>query len=524
MSTLPQRQYGVFITIALAVIGAVVAGVVLFTSGKASDVDLTTAAFVPDDVGFYVAINTDLSSSQWVNTFKLLERLGRDDPEQELMDAVTENGELNWEDDVVPFLGGNAAVFFRSANLLEGEFEGAAVIRCKDSKRALQVALDQSAADVTEGEYAGVAYFQDAQSGAVLARMGDHLVVASSEDVFREVVDVQAGRSPSLAKVAEFRSLRDELSKNFLAFMYVSPGDLAESIFGEAPELRQALEEAGAGDLAFKPSALVVAARDAGFEFHHAALGRPGVVAPLVQPRESRFARLAAADSAIFASTAGISKAWDEVVRSAEDEIDDAIAREGAYTSLDDALRALGDEAGIDSIEQLIDLFAGETAVAFAFPRGNTEDAEFVVFAEVKHEAGARDLLKRVLSKERPRALSEQVNGVEMVILESGDREPLAYGLRDGYLALGDVSRVRHVLAGDAPTLAGSDGYKASLAQLDTRLGSFAYFDLAAILGLREAGLPPELDEATRALRGLIINIVDERDVIRFSGAVGIEE
>ena len=87
MSTLPQRNTGVFITLGLAVVGAVVAAFILFSSGKATDVDLTTARLVPADASLYFALNTDLSSDQWVATFKLIERLGQKNPQQELEDG-----------------------------------------------------------------------------------------------------------------------------------------------------------------------------------------------------------------------------------------------------------------------------------------------------------------------------------------------------------------------------------------------------------------------------------------------------
>jgi hypothetical protein len=48
MSILPQRQYGLYITLGLAVVGAIVAGVILITSGQASETDLSSARYVPD--------------------------------------------------------------------------------------------------------------------------------------------------------------------------------------------------------------------------------------------------------------------------------------------------------------------------------------------------------------------------------------------------------------------------------------------------------------------------------------------
>src|SRR3990170_3758525 len=92
VSTLPHKRNNLLLAGALALVGGVVAMAVVITSGRASGVDLTTANLVPADAGIYLAINTNLSSSQWVSAFDLLEQFGVEDPEEELRDAVEEEG------------------------------------------------------------------------------------------------------------------------------------------------------------------------------------------------------------------------------------------------------------------------------------------------------------------------------------------------------------------------------------------------------------------------------------------------
>ncbi|HMO97037.1 MAG TPA: hypothetical protein PKD27_13040, partial [Tepidiformaceae bacterium] len=81
MSGFLTKPVGTALTIGIAVLGAAVAGAILFTSSRASEVNLTTAQLVPADAGLYFALNTDLSSDQWVATFNLIKKLGNDDPE-----------------------------------------------------------------------------------------------------------------------------------------------------------------------------------------------------------------------------------------------------------------------------------------------------------------------------------------------------------------------------------------------------------------------------------------------------------
>ncbi len=270
MSTLPRRQYGILVTVGLAVVAAAIGGAVLFTSSRASDVNLTTASLVPADAGIYAAFNTSLSSSQWAAAFKLVQRLGAEDPERQLRDGARDSG-VDWGKDVAPFLGGNAAVYLRGFSIGNFSVQGAAIIRCKDAKRALEVVMEQSGIDFEKESYSGIDYFSG--QGMLVGRIGDHLVLAMDPASMEEVIDVSRGKAPALAGVAEFKSLRDELTGNFLAFVYMDAGSLADGIFGGDAELKDALRKSGAGGLALKPGAAVIGAKGEGFEFHLLALG-----------------------------------------------------------------------------------------------------------------------------------------------------------------------------------------------------------------------------------------------------------
>ncbi|MBA4180011.1 MAG: hypothetical protein C0506_05420 [Anaerolinea sp.] len=523
MAILPQRQYGILITVGLAVVAAAIAGVVLFTSSRATEVDLTTAKLVPEDAGIYVALNTDLASSQWVAAFKLIERLGTENPEDKLRDSA-EDGGVDWEKDVAPFLGGNAAVYLRGFSISSLSVQGAAIARCKDAKRALEVVMDESGFDFERETHRGVEYFNG--GGLVVARVGNHLVVAMDVESMEEVIDVSEGKTPSLASVADFKSLRDELTNNFLAFVYVNAGALSEGLFGGDAELRAALEKSGAGDLALKPGAAVIGAKDEGFEFQAASVGKPGLVSPMLQPRKRKFAAMVPADAAIFFSTTNIAQTWKEIRARSEGELDDFFRQQSGYRDLDDALRSAGQEIGLKNVEELINLFTGEMSVAAWFTSTDEEDAEVALLADVQDEANARRVLDAVAgssSSSRPR--NERVDGVEMTFVKDSDGRELGYAVKDGYMVFGTARAARSVIARDfGPDLAGAPNYQKSVKQMPTALGTFAYFDLATLLRLTAGGVPVDLDEAEKALRGTIFNMVDERGVVRVSGVVTIAE
>lgn len=524
MPSVFRGPQGIVITAVVALAGALVAAAILFTSGKASDVNLTTASLVPADAGLYVALNTDLSSSQWVSTFKLVAKLGAEDPEGELKDGAEDSG-FDWEDDVAPFLGGNAALYVRGIDLDFFSAQGAVIFRAKDPSRVMDI-LEEEAGIFDFGEYGGVEYLVLGVDGYA-ARLGDHVVVAIDQVSLEEVIDVHQGKRPSLAGVDDFKRLRDELTGNFLAFVYVDAGSMLGDFFLDDPIIRSALDESGAGDMVFRPAAWVVGAKKGGFEFQAASIGDGGSVSPMLEPRESRFAALVPGGSTVFFSTTGLAQTWEAVVDQARDAIDDAIRQSGEYDSLDEALRDAGRELGIESIEEVVSLLGGETVVAVWFPDGTSENPEIVLLAEVD-EAEARPLIEAIITANATGPVTTmEVSGVQVTTVADVAGDPLAYAFKDGYLAIGTPGAVEAVLSrapGD-PSLAEEPGYSATVKQMPSALGTYAFFNLAALLRLEEApGVPAVLDDAERALDGLIINAVEERGVVRYSGVLTIAE
>jgi hypothetical protein len=518
--TVPSRTLGLAVTAGLVAVAALVGGAILFTSSRASEVNLTTASLVPEDAGIYFALNTDLSSSEWVNTFRLVERLGQGDPEEALKDGVDDAG-VDWEEEVAPFLGGNAAIFVRGISIEDISAQGAVIVRCKDAKAALEVIDDQVGLG-DDTEHGDIEYFET--FGGFVAIIGDHLVIAFDEDSMEAVIDVHTGKIKSLSSRDDFQRLRDELTGNFLGFVYLSADSLAGDFFLDDPEVRDALERSGAGDLVFEPAAWVIGAKADGFEFQAASLGKGGPVSPMLVPRESRLVRYVPADAAIYLSTTDIAGTWDRVMTSARPEIDRAIRSEGDYDSLDDALREAGREIGIQSIEDLIELLNGETSFAFWFPKGSEEDAEGVMLAEVD-QGRAEALLKQISATSAwGTPQTKKVNGKDMTWFKDQDGDETAYAFLDGNLVLGTRAGVEKVLGNNEPPLSSLNRYNRTVEQMPSKLGSYGYFDLSKLLRLAEGGIPADLDEVERALSGLIINVVDERGIVRLSGILTIEE
>ena len=514
-----RRRASLLISVVLAIVAAVVVGGLLVFSAKAEKVELTTARLVPNDAGIYVAINTNLASSEWVRAFNLVELLGQMDPEAALRRSAETDGDVNWEEDIVPFLGGDAGFFLRSFDVGSSDLAGAFIIRTTDPRRALDVLVEQSELSMVTKEHLSITYYTDDSEGFYAAILGDHLAVALDDESITDVIEVFAGERESLANVDDFQGLQSELTQNFLGFIYINSEILLRNSLDD-DLLQAALAQAGA-DIALEPVAAVITATKDAFVYEMVSVSEPGVVSPVLKPRLSRFASAVPADTAIFISSFALAKAFLEAQELAEEDINAAI-RESGYSSIDELFSEAGEELGLNSLEDLLNLFEGETAFAVWFPGGEQEDAEGLVLSEVGDPMRAREIIDALILRSQTReALS--VGDTEVLVISQDDGRKLAFAIDGSDLLIGTLGGVTRTLEGNGPVLASSELYREAVAELSGGLGSYVYFDLQALLGLAEGSLPPELDEAQRALAGLIFNMVEENGITRASGILTVK-
>ncbi len=528
MGSLTAKPAAIAITLGLAATAGVLGWFLISAAGRAQGVELTSADLVPGDATLYVALNTKLDSSEWIAAFDLVERLGVDDPENELIDAVESGGDVDWDDDVAPFLGGNAAIYVRSYDFSGNTPEEfGVIIRASDVERAMEVILQELGADASETfEYEGQEYLfipDPIDGDGYLARIGDHLVFTANEAEMERVIDVAQGREPSLKDNPEFRALHDELTKHFIGFVYVDAealvGGLLEAGLGVFVEDEDELWQWGSSK-----SAMVISAKDGGFVFQSASKTQESPFSPMLQPHDdSRFTRLVPADVALFFSIQDIAGAWDGVRETWGDRLDDIVSADGEFDSLDEALEDAAAELGVENIDELVRLFNGEAAVAAWFPTPDEDDGIFALMAEVSDEARIREVLKNI--DDLDVTGKETIDGVEVTLGEDEDGEEFAYAVTDGYLLVGNLEAVRKVLEANGDSLADAGRFKDAKSTLDTRLGIFGYFDFPALFEVFGGDeFVSEDDVDYRALRALLITAVEEGGFTRFSGALTVED
>lgn len=498
MSILPRRispRLALVALVALAVVLAVVLSFVLREGDVPTPTDgigdIPTAHLVPEEVALYVGVGLDPDGPRWQEAFALIERLGLDDPLGQLRGGVEAGGEVDWEAEIDPFLGGAAVLFVSRLPSGDGEpLPGAVIFEARDASAAEAVILDRRADTYSEAVYEGVSY-RVMEGGGVLAVIGGYFVYASDEATLRAIVDARQGRSRPLADADDFRRLRNALEGDALAFVYLNPGGLmplvreggAQEAPEEAPEQAapDLLSIVGLDSLFDRPLGVVVRADGGGFSLQAAMLGDPGPIVSLLRPRDSRFAAMVPAETAVFVSAYDVAGV-----------VDDAFGSTGLAARLRDAALDSAEEAdGLATIEDLLALLDGELAYAL-WPSADGESAELVILAEVDggREERARELLGELFA--RP--------------LETGE---LTLSVEDGVVAIGSSpAAVEAVGNRSGPSLASSERFSSAAARLQAPLATFAYIDLLRLFASGEDQLAG-IDLDGDAL-GLIVNLVLE--------------
>ena len=503
MSILSRRnstRLAIVVGVALAVAAIVVLSFVLRDGEVPAPTDgigdIPTAHLVPEDVALYVALNTDIDSDSWSDAFALLERLGVEDPLGTVREGLDEEADVDWDEEFEPFLGGAAVLFLSSFNSGDDGPRGAVIFHARDARGAEAVILDRRNDGFAEREYRDIAY-KVTEDGGVLAVIGDHFVYATDEPSLHDIVDAHRGDTRSLADSDNFRRLRNALEGDALAFFYVHPGNLMAEVMEDFPETGEPgeggpdiLSMLGLGDLFAEPIGVVVRAGEGSFSLQAIMLGEPGPIARLLRPRESRFASLVPAETAVFVSTfdvAGVvddffgSSGFGELLRNAVDESD-------------------GEVGEIARIEEVLSLLDGEVALAM-WPVDGADRTEAVFLAEVDDEDRARELLEELLGE----SLAE---GETVLFVE------------DGIAMIGTSAAIATVRDGGGPSLADSKRYSGAVAQLDAPLATFAYLDIWRFI----ASTAEEFDnlDLDGDSLGVIVNLVWEDDRVQVEAALTV--
>lgn len=211
------------------------------SSSETADLGPDPATMVPSDAPFYMEavvrpegqLGEDLESS-------LSKLLVTDDVSGKLHEAIdeglaSEGEDLTWENDIAPWLGTRAGVYFNGYDLKSNEAEGAAVVAITDADAA-QSFVDKASegeGKTEQQDYNGVQLTVSPDDTAV-AIDGDFLLAGTTQAV-EDSIDAQDGEN--FAGVDDATTGFDTVPDNTIFMLYADPQgalDLVKSS-GEIP-------------------------------------------------------------------------------------------------------------------------------------------------------------------------------------------------------------------------------------------------------------------------------------------------
>ena len=262
------------------IIGAVVLFLWVLGSSVVQREQFSTLDMAPRDVDFYLAINTEPASSQWIAFANLLGAINVEDTIRNAWLELLLEQDVRWDKDVVSLLGDEAYLAITDYSALEDGHGLVAAIQLRDAGKAEELflrlasdAAEDAGEEFLEDTYEGeTIYYLEQGSGDsffglddefffdetaeirdswAISFVGDVAVAGLAREDVQGVIDVLQGRAPTIADNQRFQELRALQEDDFLLWAYADLAplwDFVEENFTEsnddAADVENILEEA----------------------------------------------------------------------------------------------------------------------------------------------------------------------------------------------------------------------------------------------------------------------------------------
>ena len=545
VATRGQKAFsGLLVLSLVSMLVAMAAVTVRPAATGAQDGALQTATVVPETALLYAAVNLDMTSDQAVLSADLLERSGLGTLFRSQTDEVLDGDDAA---DIEPFLGGEAALVatrFPSADQLplDGLTEAlgggldpegaaadvtdvasmggfAALVLAPDPDAAFAKAeeilterADETGAEVQTTDYEGVEITtvmggdDGASNPMAIARVGDYVVLAATAADIEPLVDVEAGRTPSLADSDNFSTLRDELNDEFMLWAYINGPALRDGMTSEAENQDLANVEFLFGDGMTALDAytgVVVFADDPGFRLDTISIPTSDTALAGGQNFDSELDERVSSDTLLFVN--GVDLGTNPLLQAVGLAIAQSIngeeagvlpegmdAEEYATTQYERAAGVLG----FNLKTELLDLLTGEFAFALSVSNLLSPDGfGGAIVSGISDPATVADAVSQVAlivaagAGETTTVSTREVDGQTVNVVEdtsTGFPLRVEYGVIGERLIIGLGNGLSDIVAGPTEALADNPTYQAVMAELPAEHGASAYINLAQIITFAE--------------------------------------
>lgn len=465
-----MKRLVIALTTLLTLAGVVVVALYLFVLAGAGD---RAARIVPADTAIYVNVYLQPSSGQQMELNGLIGRFPGfrdlatlDQKIHQLAQRFLVGAGVDYATDLRPWLGSQVALAIAPLDA-RAEPPMLLVVTVKDRQAA-----EEAAPRIISG---GEASFRPEEHRDVVMMVGEPasyafvdelLVVSSTPDRLRTVIDTARGEAASLADQAAFQSAMHRLPADHLASAYV---DLASTPLAEFAAL------AGVSQLA-----AALRAEEAGLHLvGYAPLeADPGAGRPSL-PRADEPTSLAEwmpadTEAAVVFFSAG------ELL----DALEEQAARQPETADLATTLRQLGALAALGLLD-------GEVAVALNGMGGELTGQ--LLLRPTDPATAASERISAALELMGAEISIRHLGGGPIAVVELPQLPSFAYAVVDDVVVVGlDAELVAAVASSrsSGETLAAGESYRAAFALAGTRGGIEAYLDAGALLRAFGAGLP----------------------------------
>ncbi len=491
----------------LAVVAIVVAFVFFRSLSRPGE---STARFIPSNALAYASINLRPGVQQLSHARDVISTLQTDalvERRDALLDELEDETGIHFLDDVETWLGESVSVALVSAD--GGSAEWVAMVHVSDRGAALDFTEDLVAYfedefltrfDRTAYRDADLWLSDDEDLGFALT--DEYLLLADGEDTLERVIrDADSPPEASLLEDEEFKSARDSLPSQRVAFMFLRGdwildllGDVMYPFGGQDDVIRE-IEDGTPKYMAVSVSFIEQGLRA---DFAAEQTGDGFAIdsdLPLASPDALP------SDTVLLLATNGVKEIWEEV-RQTVDDID-PYDEFGFQYFLDE----IEYETGIDVEGDVVDSLNGEMALALLPGDVRAGIYDVLLLAGLRDAGGIRRALDRLADS------LERESGIELDRSSHGDYEvvtatPQEFGLLGGdydpgylvgedWVALGSTYRslaaLHDAATGDSEPLSSTDDFSGLMSMAPDPADWLLYADLAAGLEMLEDALDGDM-------------------------------
>lgn len=485
--------------------------------GDSDDANSALAKYVPADAAVYVegSVRPEQGLSDDVDELatKLTGKPLSDTIDEAL--AGAQEGDVSYEDDVEPWLGEDAAMYVAgdlaneitdsaaagdtslglddTSGAMDSGDQDVGIVAETTDVDATQSFIDKAAGPggATDGEYEGFSYKVSKDDDSVLGIVDDYVVFATTEEVFKAMVD--ASKGDNLEGTSAFSEVSGKAAEGSLLNLYVNHDPLLAATRSSGFDAT-AFDSALGMDVS--DTATIVSLVPTADEI--SLVGATNLEPAFESGDPSAVLETFPADSLFAFGTGDIGTNATRIIETIDEEGIEGVVEPGQIgKELDKASNDGLDIRSIVESLETVGLFVSGDSV-------NTLGGALVATTSdpgpLKNTLGAfSSIIGLAADNTRVKPLgggqtgfsvkTPELPGRPVVIAVEGDRLVIAVGM----------AAAKQALSAGGETLAGSDSYKAALDSLGgENVDLFA--DPGAISSLVPAGMDPGVDEFTKIL------------------------